>query len=457
MKWLPVTAWGALLVLTGNAFAQAPNERPIVVVDGVLSHYHDVIWQLRIPASHKIHVAGRSVDTIRIAVDAFAAATWGHKYDGSDVEVSGKIDTSASDLLNHGVAKMTLYSMTLGDHRQTSPVETLRALAAHEPDPNTHAPGQPLYRFAYYLVLLDAPKDCERCYVPLLISPEPIELVARNKGSLSVVSITTYERDSIWQHNGLALITSDAIEQSSRTIHFRGRNYRYESEPDPVILHLLEHPSGTIPISRPLLPQTEAPGASISDLIADFHTIFRVRERPTGWQNAVSPVLSTPSPDSTAGMSELTIFDDGRVEYRLTPGCTNNRDPSEAQKWRETAENWNWRETCPGSQRREESFDYSLKTSEFAQLKELLSREDVKGWRDCFCNAAMGLGDYNIEIARQDSTQRIPIVGFMPQHIELRENPALTRLVCEARIISAQVAKQPPPPWCSDLPALDTR
>jgi hypothetical protein len=102
---------------------------------GILSHYRDAIWQVQVPASHKIEVAGKAVDIIRFMVDSLTETTWCHRY------------------------------------------------TTHEPDPNNHAPGRPLYRFAYYLVLLDIPNACERCYVPLLISPEPMEQVARSNSS----------------------------------------------------------------------------------------------------------------------------------------------------------------------------------------------------------------------------------------------------------------------------------
>lgn len=399
------------------------------------------------------------MDTIRFVADSFTETTWAHKYDGGEVEISGEVDTGEADSLARGIAIMTLHSMTAGERYQKRPVEALHPLKTDQHDLNDHAPGQPLYRFAYYLVLLDTPKACERCYVPLLISPEPIERIATDKNSVSVVSITTYERDSIWQLNGLALITSRAVGPSN-TLDFRGRNYRYESVPDTEVLHLLEHPLGTIPISRRRMPQIAAPGASVTDLIADFHVIFRVRERRNGWPDAVVPLeksmSSTSSPTASAGAagtSELTVFDNGKVKYRLVPGCIAHSNPAEVEKWHETSENWNWRETCPGSQSREENFDYSLKTSDFAELKTLLNTEEVRQWHDCFCNAAIGLGDYFIEISRQDLTQRIPVLGFMPEHIELREHPALTRLVCEAKTISQQVTKQALPSWCSDLPA----
>jgi hypothetical protein len=448
---MPLATTCGLLLMVGCAPAQAANKRASVVVDGTLSHYRDAVWQVQIPASKSIQVAGKSVHTIRI-VNPFLDITWAHKYDGENVEISGDVDTGETDSLKHGIATMTLHTMTPSEPGPTPLMEVIRRNITHEANPNHHAPGQPLYRFAYYLVLFDEPIGCERCYVPLLISPEPIEWLARNKGSVTVASITTYERDSIWQVNGLALITSDALEPSN-AIHFRGRNYRYEPAPDGQVLHLLEHPLGTIPISRPALPHTEAPGASFSDLIADFHTIFRVLERRNGPPDAVFPLEKrNPFPTSlpTAGTSELTIFDDGEVEYRFAPGCISHSNPTEVQKWHEAAVNWNWRETCPGSQGAEMSFDYSLKPTQLSELQGLLNREDVKQWQGCFCNASLGLGDYTIEIPRQELTQQIFVVGFMAQHISLRENPTLTDLICEAKMISHHNSNQALPSWCSD-------
>ena len=277
----------------------------------------------------------------------------------------------------------------------------------------------------------------------------------------TVVSITTYERDSIWHVNGLALITSAAIERSSRKIFFRGRNYRYESAPRGQVLHLLEHPMGTIPISRINLPNAEMPGANLADLIAGFHTIFRVRERHSGvtslpFENAKQKPTGGPTTASENGSytSELTVFDDGQIEYRYAPGCVHDTEAAELPTSHIAAQSWNWRATCPGSQAAEKIVTFTLKPDDLAQLEQLLDRKEVKDVQGYFCNATSGVGDFDIEIPRGDSTQEIPVFGLMPEHFELREHPAITYLLCRAKLISQQATNLALPAWCSDLPPL---
>jgi hypothetical protein len=183
------------------------------------------------------------------------------------------------------------------------------------------------------------------------------------------------------------------------------------------------------------VPNRAAPGASIQELIADFHTIFRVRIEDSG------------------STSELTVLDDGKVQYRLAPGCSK-RSSAVRTRSQVASESWNWRETCPGSQLSEKLYEYALAPEDLSQLKGLLDREEVKQVRGCFCNAAPIFGDYAIEIPRSDSTQKLAVVAFMPQHIELREHPALTYLVCMARKIEQQVSLEATPAWCENLPRL---
>ena len=85
---------------------------------------------------------------------------------------------------------------------------------------------------------------------------------------------------------------------------------------------------------------------------------------------------------------------------------------------------------------------------------ELLNRKEVAHAPDCFCNAAPIPDDYAIEIPRQDATQKISVTAFMPEHFELREHPAITYLVCEAKMIEGKLSLEAVPDWCKDLPAL---
>jgi hypothetical protein len=173
----------------------------------------------------------------------------------------------------------------------------------------------------------------------------------------------------------------------------------------------------------------------LSDLTADLHAIFRVRERKGGVamhlsepRNASKGNSASLSQDSVS-ISELTVLDDGTVKYRLAPGCPSRIIPADLAKSHEAAESWT------GSQATERVYEYSLPPAKFARLKELLDRQEVTHAMGSFMNAGPGVGDFEIEISRSDATQRIPILSFMPQHYELREHPAITYVICEAKTI----------------------
>jgi hypothetical protein len=129
------------------------------------------------------------------------------------------------------------------------------------------------YRHAYYLFLADPPNGCEACYVSLLVTSATLEETAKNPGGQDGDLITTYERDSIYQLNGIVHVASRDIAAPPRTIRVRGRNYRYQEITATEILRLLENPMGTIPVSRPFLHSDLPPGPSVEKLIADFRAV----------------------------------------------------------------------------------------------------------------------------------------------------------------------------------------
>jgi hypothetical protein len=133
------------------------------------------------------------------------------------------------------------------------------------------ANGRPAYRHAYYLFLAEQRKGCEDCYVPLLITAEPLEQFAKVKGSQTGVLVITYERDSVWREDGIVPFATSDIEAAPPVIHLRGRRYRYQEISPAEVLKLLENPRGTIAISRPYLPPANLPGPSLKELISDFH------------------------------------------------------------------------------------------------------------------------------------------------------------------------------------------
>lgn len=451
----PLVVLCALLLFCPTFAANQPSksDSQVLVAQGTLSQQSDLHWQ--VIADRKVELQGNKVERLRFTVSTVDQATWCLKYEGKRVEVSGEVE-----VLDRGVATIKLHTISFGDPIENSPAEAIRKfLTKSLPDPSNYAPGQPLYRFGYYLVLLDPPDGCERCYVPLLITPDPITEAARRRESLDAVWITTYERDSIWQTHGLITLAPAALESVSQTILFRGKRYRYQPASNADVLRLLQSPAGTIPISRVYLPNTVAPGASLKELINNSQTILRVRERKGGGfihytepkgKSGSAPATAIEDSGSTSG---LTVLEDGKVQYRLAPRCSK-RFAILPGRSHVGSESWNWRETCPGSQDSEKLYEYALTPKDLSQLKGLLEREEIKQVRGCFCNAGPGLGDYAIEIPRPDSTQKMSAVAFLPQHFELREHPAMTYVICAARKIQQQVTHEATPGWCENLPPL---
>ena len=140
----------------------------------------------------------------------------------------------------------------------------------------TRPPGQSnpaIYRHAYYLFLAGTPNGCEECYVPLLVTTRPLDEAAKGTEQTSCVLITTYERDSIWHNDGMVLVAPREIEAAPRIVQVRGRKYRYQEIGSAEVLKLFENAMGTIPISRPMLPNADSPGPTLEDLISDFRRL----------------------------------------------------------------------------------------------------------------------------------------------------------------------------------------
>jgi len=128
----------------------------------------------------------------------------------------------------------------------------------------------PDWRHGYYLFLADPPAGCEACYVPLLITAAPLEEAAKGSAALDGVLVTTYERDSIYQSNGMVKVPTADIQPAPRMVRVRNRSYRYQEIGAREVLRLMENPMGTIPISRPFLRSDLPPGPSLEELIAAF-------------------------------------------------------------------------------------------------------------------------------------------------------------------------------------------
>jgi len=147
------------------------------------------------------------------------------------------------------------------------------ALAAAAAVPQDRLPSLAPYRHGYYLFLADLPVACEACYVPLLLTVAPLEEIAKTSGGQEADLITTYERDSIFQMNGIVHVAPSDVDAAPRTIRVRKRNYRYQEITAAEILRLLQHPNGTIPVSRPMLHSELAPGPGLDALIAAFRAV----------------------------------------------------------------------------------------------------------------------------------------------------------------------------------------
>jgi hypothetical protein len=126
------------------------------------------------------------------------------------------------------------------------------------------------YRHAYYLFLEGGGSGCEECYVPLLITSNPLDQIAAGGKFEDGVLIVTYERDSIWQGKGKVSLQAAHILSRERTVRLNTKKYRYQEISREEALKLLEHPMGTIPISRPLGTGMPHDGPSLADLIKDF-------------------------------------------------------------------------------------------------------------------------------------------------------------------------------------------
>ena len=100
-----------------------------------------------------------------------------------------------------------------------------------------------------------------------------LEENAGSKRPASGVLILTYERDSIWEIKGVMPIDPAEIDVPSRIIHTGSTSYRYQEVVPNDVVKLLDNPMGTIPISRPLIRHKLVPGASMSDLTADFRAL----------------------------------------------------------------------------------------------------------------------------------------------------------------------------------------
>ena len=124
----------------------------------------------------------------------------------------------------------------------------------------------------YYLFLDQPWSACEACYVPLLVSETRLEDLAKDKRDQHAIVLTTYERDSLVGAPRDVMLLAANISPQERKVRIEDRRYRYQEIRADEALRLLEHPDGTIPISR--IPSMGIPAADVlAPLIARFRAI----------------------------------------------------------------------------------------------------------------------------------------------------------------------------------------
>jgi hypothetical protein len=111
-------------------------------------------------------------------------------------------------------------------------------------------------RYAYYLFMQSESKNCQDCYIPLLLRQEPIEKADEGGLHKSGFLIVTYERDSIWEIKDSPVELSD-FNGEEKKVRIAGINYRYQQIEPKEAIRLLSEPEGHIPIHRISAPIKE--------------------------------------------------------------------------------------------------------------------------------------------------------------------------------------------------------
>jgi hypothetical protein len=243
------------------------TDSEVLVARGVLSRNGEAgtLWILKPNNSPRFR--DETILQVTLTTRAGEASIAYAAYEGKLVELVGEVKE-----VIHGNAILSKVR-TIGILPSNSQVEIpLPSRTASTPNPA----GRIAYKHAYYLFLSGVPNGCEACYIPLLASQHSLEEIAQGKEAQLCVLAYTYERNSIWEMRGAVPVDAGAIETKPRIIRVNGKSYRYEEISPSEVLELLEKPHGTIPNSRPMIINKMVPGASLSELIADFRALLRV-------------------------------------------------------------------------------------------------------------------------------------------------------------------------------------
>src|SRR4249920_3267328 len=101
------------------------------------------------------------------------------------------------------------------------------ALLAPTAPTSSASPGV-AFHHAYYLFLIQRSVGCEDCYVPLLVTSEPLEEFTKQERDEHCVVVTTYERDSIVRLERGVPVSFRDVEPRPRQLRLRERQYRYQ-------------------------------------------------------------------------------------------------------------------------------------------------------------------------------------------------------------------------------------
>jgi hypothetical protein len=164
---------------------------------------------------------------------------------------------------------------------------------------------------------------------------------------------------------------------------------------------------------------------AISSLIASSCALVDRAHRPL-WivderqHVGAAPGASCPSGSPILGQlaySRLSVFHDRRVSLEV----------AEQTVCRDTTDNVWWEEPkVPRVGSR--TFRYRLPDKEFDQIKALLESPSVKELAT-FANAGPGVGDFKLAIDRSSRTQNVIVIGLMPNHYSLQQDPALLHVI----------------------------
>jgi hypothetical protein len=135
--------------------------------------------------------------------------------------------------------------------------------------------------------------------------------------------------------------------------------------------------------------------------------------------------------------SQVSVAADGSVLYRKSIACQGSVEDSPSGKW-------------PSQGNPNDIYSAQLSPSELENLVSFLNTSEVKEISD-FLNAAPITDNFEIGIRRDKEEQHVLVTAFMPDHFELRQKPALTKLICRAKKLARQALQSEEIPDCCKL------